>query len=200
MTAKTSWTGITKAYAARVLRTHGFDPDEAWAAIVRAETNGTGVAYAYSPGSVSAKVTIQGEDEWDVELRDVFNAPKATPDENAALVEALAGNAAKAETVAANVALVETLAEAYMAVAASGDPKLASSGTPVYDGIQRSLLGAIRIAYALDHDEAHQVYVIFIQNGGDSWILVDASVCSEDDDLRPWVARGVAHARSLPSK
>jgi TfoX/Sxy family transcriptional regulator of competence genes len=32
------------------------------------------------------------------------------------------------------------------------------------------------------------------------WILVDASVCSEDDDLRPWVARGVAHARSLPPK
>ena len=32
------------------------------------------------------------------------------------------------------------------------------------------------------------------------WILVDASVCSEDDDLRRWVARGVAHARSLPPK
>ena len=32
------------------------------------------------------------------------------------------------------------------------------------------------------------------------WILVDASVCCEDDDLRRWVARGVAHARSLPSK
>jgi TfoX/Sxy family transcriptional regulator of competence genes len=32
------------------------------------------------------------------------------------------------------------------------------------------------------------------------WILVDASVCSEDDDLRRWVARGVAHARGLPSK
>ena len=32
------------------------------------------------------------------------------------------------------------------------------------------------------------------------WILVDASVCSEDHDLRRWVARGVAHARSLPPK
>ena len=32
------------------------------------------------------------------------------------------------------------------------------------------------------------------------WILVDASVCSEDDDLRRWVARGVAHARGLPPK
>ncbi|MGO9779577.1 MAG: TfoX/Sxy family protein [Streptosporangiaceae bacterium] len=32
------------------------------------------------------------------------------------------------------------------------------------------------------------------------WILVDVSACSEDDDLRRWVARGVAHARSLPPK
>ncbi|MDQ2804632.1 MAG: TfoX/Sxy family protein [Pseudomonadota bacterium] len=32
------------------------------------------------------------------------------------------------------------------------------------------------------------------------WILVDASVCAEDDDLRRWVSRGVAHARSLPPK
>ncbi len=32
------------------------------------------------------------------------------------------------------------------------------------------------------------------------WILVNASVCSEEDDLRRWVARGVAHARSLPPK
>ena len=32
------------------------------------------------------------------------------------------------------------------------------------------------------------------------WILVDVSVCSEDDDLRRWVARGAAHARSLPPK
>ena len=169
MTAKTSWASITKAYAARVLRSHGFDADEARAAFVRAETNGTGVAYAYSPGSVSAKVTIQGEDEWDVELRDTFNAPrtKVTPDENAALVDALAANAAKAETLAENIALVETLANTFMTVASSADPAMASSGSPVYDGIQRSLLGAIRIAYALDHDEAHQVYVIFVQNGGD---------------------------------
>ncbi len=43
---------------------------------------------------------------------------------------------------------------------------MASSGSPVYDGIQRSLLGAIRIAYSLDHDQAHQVYVTFIANGG----------------------------------
>lgn len=32
------------------------------------------------------------------------------------------------------------------------------------------------------------------------WIVVDASMCAEDDDLRRWVARGVDHARSLPPK
>src|ERR1051326_3491339 len=32
------------------------------------------------------------------------------------------------------------------------------------------------------------------------WIVVDASGCAEDDDLRRWVARGVAYARSLPPK
>lgn len=32
------------------------------------------------------------------------------------------------------------------------------------------------------------------------WIVVDASRCAEDDDLRRWVSRGVAHARSLPPK
>lgn len=32
------------------------------------------------------------------------------------------------------------------------------------------------------------------------WIVVDASMCGEDDDLRRWVSRGVAHARSLPPK
>lgn len=32
------------------------------------------------------------------------------------------------------------------------------------------------------------------------WILVNASMCAEDDDLRRWVARGVDHARSLPPK
>jgi len=32
------------------------------------------------------------------------------------------------------------------------------------------------------------------------WIVVDAAICTEDDDLRRWVARGVAHARSLPPK
>jgi TfoX/Sxy family transcriptional regulator of competence genes len=32
------------------------------------------------------------------------------------------------------------------------------------------------------------------------WIVVDASMCAEDDDLRRWVSRGVAHARSLPPK
>jgi hypothetical protein len=77
----------------------------------------------------------------------------ATPDENVGLV--------------ANIALVETLAGTFMAVAGSEDPELASSGSPVYDGIQRSLLGAIRIVYALDHDQAHQVLVTFIRNGGD---------------------------------
>ena len=30
------------------------------------------------------------------------------------------------------------------------------------------------------------------------WIVIDASMCAEDDDLRRWVSRGVAHARSLP--
>jgi TfoX/Sxy family transcriptional regulator of competence genes len=29
------------------------------------------------------------------------------------------------------------------------------------------------------------------------WIVVDASMCAEDDDFRRWVSRGVAHARSL---
>ena len=32
------------------------------------------------------------------------------------------------------------------------------------------------------------------------WIAVDAGMCAEDDDLRCWVSRGVAHARSLPPK
>ncbi len=32
------------------------------------------------------------------------------------------------------------------------------------------------------------------------WIVVDASMCAEDEDLRRWVSRGVAHARSLPPK
>jgi TfoX/Sxy family transcriptional regulator of competence genes len=32
------------------------------------------------------------------------------------------------------------------------------------------------------------------------WIVVDASMCAEDDDLRRWVSRGIAHARSLPPK
>jgi len=32
------------------------------------------------------------------------------------------------------------------------------------------------------------------------WIVVDASMCAEDDDFRRWVSRGVAHARSLPPK
>ena len=32
------------------------------------------------------------------------------------------------------------------------------------------------------------------------WIVLDASMCAEDDDLRRWVSRGVAHARSLPPK
>jgi TfoX/Sxy family transcriptional regulator of competence genes len=32
------------------------------------------------------------------------------------------------------------------------------------------------------------------------WIVVAASMCAEDDDLRRWVSRGVAYARSLPPK
>jgi TfoX/Sxy family transcriptional regulator of competence genes len=32
------------------------------------------------------------------------------------------------------------------------------------------------------------------------WLVVDASGCAEDADLRRWVGRGVAHARSLPPK
>ena len=32
------------------------------------------------------------------------------------------------------------------------------------------------------------------------WIVVDASMCAEDEDLRRWVVRGVGHARSLPPK
>jgi hypothetical protein len=32
------------------------------------------------------------------------------------------------------------------------------------------------------------------------WIVVDASMCAEDEDLRRWVSRGVAYARRLPPK
>jgi TfoX/Sxy family transcriptional regulator of competence genes len=32
------------------------------------------------------------------------------------------------------------------------------------------------------------------------WIVVEASGCAEDADLRRWVDRGVAYARSLPPK
>ena len=32
------------------------------------------------------------------------------------------------------------------------------------------------------------------------WIVVEASMCSEDEDLRRWVSRGVAYASSLPPK
>jgi hypothetical protein len=32
------------------------------------------------------------------------------------------------------------------------------------------------------------------------WLLVDPGGCAEDDDLRRWVARGVAYARGLPPK
>lgn len=32
------------------------------------------------------------------------------------------------------------------------------------------------------------------------WLLVDASGCAGDDDLRRWVDRGVAYARSLTPK
>ncbi len=32
------------------------------------------------------------------------------------------------------------------------------------------------------------------------WIVVDARLCAKDGDLRRWVSRGVAHARSLPPK
>jgi hypothetical protein len=32
------------------------------------------------------------------------------------------------------------------------------------------------------------------------WLMVDAAGHAEDDDLRRWVGRGVAHATSLPPK
>jgi hypothetical protein len=32
------------------------------------------------------------------------------------------------------------------------------------------------------------------------WLLVEPSGCAKDRDLRRWVARGVAYARSLPAK
>ena len=32
------------------------------------------------------------------------------------------------------------------------------------------------------------------------WLLVDPAGCAEDGDLRRWVDRGVAYARSLPPK
>jgi TfoX/Sxy family transcriptional regulator of competence genes len=32
------------------------------------------------------------------------------------------------------------------------------------------------------------------------WLVIDASSCAEDDDLRRWVDRGMAFARGLPAK
>jgi len=32
------------------------------------------------------------------------------------------------------------------------------------------------------------------------WLLVDASGCAEDDDLRRWIDRGLAYASGLPPK
>jgi hypothetical protein len=32
------------------------------------------------------------------------------------------------------------------------------------------------------------------------WIVVDAGMCAEDEDVSRWVSRGVEHARSLPPK
>jgi hypothetical protein len=32
------------------------------------------------------------------------------------------------------------------------------------------------------------------------WIVVDAGLCAEDEDLSWWVSRGVEHARALPPK
>jgi TfoX/Sxy family transcriptional regulator of competence genes len=32
------------------------------------------------------------------------------------------------------------------------------------------------------------------------WLVVDPQGCAEDNDLRRWVARGVAYARGLPPK
>ena len=32
------------------------------------------------------------------------------------------------------------------------------------------------------------------------WIVVSATMCAEDADLRRWVSRGVTYARSLPPK
>lgn len=34
----------------------------------------------------------------------------------------------------------------------------------------------------------------------DSWLRVDTELLGTDDELRAWVARGVAYARSLPAK
>ena len=34
----------------------------------------------------------------------------------------------------------------------------------------------------------------------DGWLRVDAAAVETDDDLRRWVAQGVAYARSLPPK
>jgi hypothetical protein len=34
----------------------------------------------------------------------------------------------------------------------------------------------------------------------DGWLLVGAEAVSTDDDLRVWVGRGLAYARTLPSK
>jgi hypothetical protein len=34
----------------------------------------------------------------------------------------------------------------------------------------------------------------------DGWLRVDPTAVARDDDLRQWVGRGVAYARSLPAK
>jgi hypothetical protein len=34
----------------------------------------------------------------------------------------------------------------------------------------------------------------------DGWLRVDPAAVDTEDDLRDWVSRGVAYARSLPAK
>jgi hypothetical protein len=48
--------------------------------------------------------------------------------------------------------------------------------------------------------EAHAAPFVMRGRELDGWLRVDAAGLQTDDELQRWVARGVAHARSLPPK
>jgi hypothetical protein len=67
MPRKMNWQGITKAQATRVLRGRGIGMDDVKLTMRLAE-NGCGHMSTSSNGTHYARVTIQGEDEWDVDM------------------------------------------------------------------------------------------------------------------------------------